>query len=221
MSIILHIQKQLKAGKRQFHLDINYETNAKRLVILGASGSGKSLTLKAIAGLMKPDQGIISLNNRVLFSSKDKINLKPQKRHLSYLFQDYALFPHLNVVQNIGFGLKRGIFNPRKHAVHDKVKEWLKIFELEQIQFQYPDQISGGQKQRVALARALISDPHAILLDEPFSALDTDLRALMRKELSDVQKKFDIPMILISHDLEDAKFFGDAVIRIEQGKIIN
>ena len=139
---------------------------------------------------------------------------------MAYLFQSYALFPHLNVAQNISFALHHSIINGRKHSVPEAVQYWLELFKLEGIQFQYPDEISGGQKQRVALARALIVNPKAILLDEPFSALDTNLRAIMRKELAEVQEKLKIPMILITHDPEDAKVFGDAIIEIEHGRII-
>lgn len=220
MNIDFSIHKTLTAYKRSFTLDVAYQTKADRLVILGASGSGKSVLLKTIAGLITPDSGKIILQNRCLFDSANKINLKPQQRSLAYLFQSYALFPHLNVAQNISFALHHSIFNGRKHAVDEKVQYWLELFKLEGIQFQYPDEISGGQKQRVALARALIVNPKAILLDEPFSALDTNLRAIMRKELAEVQEKLKIPMILITHDPEDAKVFGDAIIEIDHGQIL-
>lgn len=220
MNIDLTIHKTLTAYKRTFVLDVQYQTDAERLVILGASGSGKSVLLKTIAGLITPDSGNISLQNRCLFSSEQKINLKPQERSLAYLFQSYALFPHLNVTQNISFALHHSILNGRRHTVSDKVQYWLELFKLEGIQFQYPDEISGGQKQRVALARALIVNPKAILLDEPFAALDTNLRSIMRKELSEIQENLNIPMILITHDPEDAKVFGDAIIEIEHGKIL-
>lgn len=220
MNIDFAIHKTLTAYKRSFTLDATYQTEANRLVILGASGSGKSVLLKTIAGLITPDSGKITLHNRCLFDSENKINLKPQQRSLAYLFQSYALFPHLNVAQNIGFALHHSIINGRKHSVPEAVQYWLELFKLEGIQFQYPDEISGGQKQRVALARALIVNPKAILLDEPFSALDTNLRAIMRKELAEVQEKLKIPMILITHDPEDAKVFGDAIIEIEHGHIV-
>lgn len=220
MNIYFSVHKTLTAYKRSFTLDATYQTEANRLVILGASGSGKSVLLKTMAGLITPDSGKIILQDRCLFDSTAKINLKPQQRSLAYLFQSYALFPHLNVAQNISFALHHSIINGRKHSVPEAVQYWLELFKLEGIQFQYPDEISGGQKQRVALARALIVNPKAILLDEPFSALDTNLRAIMRKELAEVQEKLKIPMILITHDPEDAKVFGDAIIEIENGHII-
>ncbi|GAA5096665.1 ATP-binding cassette domain-containing protein [Wohlfahrtiimonas larvae] len=220
MNIAFSVHKTLTAYKRSFTLNATYQTEANRLVILGASGSGKSVLLKTIAGLITPDSGKITLQDRCLFDSTKKINLKPQQRSLAYLFQSYALFPHLNVAQNISFALHHSIINGRKHSVPEAVQYWLELFKLEGIQFQYPDEISGGQKQRVALARALIVNPKAILLDEPFSALDTNLRAIMRKELAEVQEKLNIPMILITHDPEDAKVFGDAIIEIEHGRII-
>ena len=220
MNIDFSVHKTLTAYKRSFTLDATYQTEANRLVILGASGSGKSVLLKTIAGLITPDSGKIILQDRCLFDSTNRINLKPQQRSLAYLFQSYALFPHLNVAQNISFALHHSIINGRKHSVPEAVQYWLELFKLEGIQFQYPDEISGGQKQRVALARALIVNPKAILLDEPFSALDTNLRAIMRKELAEVQEKLKIPMILITHDPEDANVFGDAIIEIDNGHIV-
>ncbi len=220
MSIKFSVHKTLTAYKRSFTLEAEYATDANRLVILGESGSGKSVLLKTIAGLIKPDHGKIILQDRVLFDSTQNINLKPQERALAYLFQSYALFPHLNVTQNISFALHKSIFNARKHETSSEVQKWLKLFKIEGIQFQYPDEISGGQKQRVALARALIINPKAILLDEPFSALDTNLRTIMRTELDEIQRSLKIPMILITHDPEDARIFGDAIIHIKNGQII-
>lgn len=220
MSIDFSIHKTLTAYKRSFTLNAEYKTHSDRLVILGESGSGKSVLLKTIAGLMTPDKGKIILQHRILFDSDNNINLKPQARCLAYLFQSYALFPHLNVTQNISFALHHSIFNAKKHSIADEVQKWLKLFKIEGIQFQYPDEISGGQKQRVALARALIINPKAILLDEPFSALDTNLRTIMRTELDEIQKTLNIPMILITHDPEDARIFGDTIIQIANGHII-
>ena len=137
------------------------------------SGAGKSLTLRAVAGLLRPDAGRIDINGRALFDSAQGICLPPQSRRVAYLFQDYALFPHLTVAQNIAFGMRRGWHNPPRKQVSEQARRWVDAFELGAIVGSYPSEISGGQKQRVALARALMLEPDILLLDEPFSALDS------------------------------------------------
>ncbi|WP_280954649.1 ABC transporter ATP-binding protein [Paludibacterium denitrificans] len=149
------------------------------------------------------------------------VNLAPQARRVGYLFQDYALFPHLNVRQNIAFGLSRRWFNPLARERHDKVEFWIRAFGLEAMAHQLPDDLSGGQRQRVALARAIVADPQALLLDEPFSALDPSLRLSMRQELSDLQQHLQIPMVLITHDPQDVQTFGDHVIELRDGELDN
>jgi molybdate transport system ATP-binding protein len=208
----LDIRKTLRSGKQAFQLDVRLSTDSQRIVIIGPSGSGKSLTLKAIAGLLRPDAGHIRLDNHVLFDAAQGIDLPPQQRKLAYVFQDYALFPHLTVRQNIAFPLARGWFNPRRRDRHEQADHWCDVFQLGHVADQYPDELSGGQKQRTALARALVSHPRALLLDEPFAALDRDLRALMRKELKELQQRLQVPMVLITHDPEDAEVFGDHVL---------
>jgi molybdate transport system ATP-binding protein len=219
MLIDLHIEKTLTSRKRVFHLDMTLKSDCPRIVIYGESGAGKTMTLRAIAGLARPDKGYIRLNDRALFDSEKKIDLKPQHRRVAFLFQDYALFPHLTVRQNIAFAATRGIFNPRVGVENDEVDHWLEAFHLTPLAYQYPDEISGGQRQRVALARALLVRPSALLLDEPFSALDPDLRQHMREELSELQTRIDVPMILITHDSQDVKYFGQEVVEVENGKI--
>ena len=219
MQIDLHIQKTLQSGQRTFSLNAQLRTRSQRLVILGPSGSGKSLTLKAMAGLITPDSGHIRLGATTLFDAQAGINLAPQARQLAYLFQDYALFPHLNVRQNIGFGLQRGWFNPRAHHPQETVDYWLDAFHLQPVAQQFPDELSGGQRQRVALARALVLRPQALLLDEPFAALDPALRVRMRAELDALQQRLQVPMILITHDPEDARVFGDQVVQLSEGMI--
>jgi molybdate transport system ATP-binding protein len=187
--------------------------------LFGPSGAGKSLTLQAIAGLLRPDEGKITLHGNALFDSKLNVDLKPQARKVAYLFQDYALFPHLNVRQNIGFGLQRGWFNPRARSSHAQIDYWLDALELRGVAGNFPAQLSGGQKQRVALARALVAQPQLLLLDEPFSALDSTLRQRMRLELSDLQTRLDIPMVLITHDPDDVAAFGDQVVQISDGRV--
>jgi molybdate transport system ATP-binding protein len=219
MQIDIHIQKTLQSGQRTFSLNAQLCTRSQRLVILGPSGSGKSLTLKAMAGLITPDSGHIRLGATTLFDAQAGINLAPQARQLAYLFQDYALFPHLNVRQNIGFGLQRGWFNPPARHPQETVDYWLDAFHLQPVAQQFPDELSGGQRQRVALARALVLRPQALLLDEPFAALDPALRVRMRAELDALQQRLQVPMILITHDPEDARVFGDQVVQLSEGMI--
>ncbi|MFZ6758644.1 sulfate/molybdate ABC transporter ATP-binding protein [Undibacterium sp. Ji50W] len=220
MQVDLHIQKILESGKRRFELDIAFRSDSQRLVILGASGAGKSLLLKAIAGLMTPDSGHIRMGGTTLFESAMHINLAPQLRQLAYLFQDYALFPHLNVAQNIAFGLNKGWRNTPVAIQNEKIDYWLQAFQLQSLARQLPHELSGGQKQRTALARALISEPRALLLDEPFAALDQSLRVSMRQELDSLQRQLQVPMILITHDAEDAKVLGEEIIHLQDGCII-
>lgn len=219
MQIDLDISKTLRSGKRVFHLQVRFCSEAQRIVIFGPSGSGKSLTLKAIAGLLRPDRGHIRLNGTALFDSEAALELTPQARKVAYLFQDYALFPHLTVRQNIGFGLTRGWLNPRAGKQHEAVDYWLEVFHLQHLAHQHPDELSGGQRQRTALARALAAQPQALLLDEPFAALDPALRTEMRDELAALQRRLDVPMILITHDPDDVEAFGDHVIQLRDGKL--
>ena len=219
MSISLQISKQLRAADRIFQLDLSFASDSKRIVLYGPSGAGKSLTLKAIAGLMTPDSGKIIIAQRTLFCADDAINLRPQQRNVAYLFQDYALFPHLNVAQNIAFGLRRGCFNLRRPASHPAVQRWLQAFALEATAASYPEQLSGGQRQRVALARALVAQPDILLLDEPFAALDLSLRQRMRRELSELQQQLDVPMLIITHDPADVEALGEAVFEVRDGTL--
>ena len=213
------IDKVLHSGDRRFHLQLQWRSEHRRVVLLGGSGAGKTLTLKAIAGLLQPDAGHIRVAGRALFDAAQGINLTPQQRHVGYVFQDYALFPHLTVRQNIGFALQRGWFNPRPGQRLAAVEQWLRAFSLEQVADLLPTQISGGQRQRTALARALVSQPQALLLDEPFAALDQGLRAHLRQELLTVLAQTAVPLLLISHDPEDVRIFGQQVIHLNQGHV--
>jgi len=216
----IDIGKTLRAGARTFELKVRVQSDSRRIVIYGASGAGKSQLLKAVAGLARPDSGRIALAGRCLFDGAARIDVTPQRRKVAYLFQDYALFPHLNVRQNIAFGLHRGWFNPRADVDSEALRYWLDAFELAPLAHQYPAQLSGGQRQRTALARALIADPAALLLDEPFAALDPALRVRMRAELAALQTRLAIPMMLITHDPEDAHTFGDHVLTMADGVIV-
>ncbi|XLZ72208.1 ATP-binding cassette domain-containing protein [Massilia sp. SR12] len=219
MTIRVDIRKTLRAGQRTFQLDVQFESASKRVVIYGASGAGKSQMLKAVAGLSRPDSGVIELDGRRLYDSSACIDVPAQRRRVGYLFQDYALFPHLNVRQNIGFGLQRGWFNPAPRGEQEAVRYWLEAFGLADVAHQRPGELSGGQRQRVALARALVCEPAALLLDEPFAALDPALRVRMRSELDALQRRLDIPMLLITHDPEDAATFGGHVLTMADGRV--
>ena len=213
------IHKTLRSGDRVFQLQASFESSSQRVVVYGSSGAGKSQMMKAVAGLMTPDSGRIELAGRCLYDSGSGINLPAQQRKVAYLFQDYALFPHLNVRQNIGFGLQRGWRNPLARVDGEAIRYWMEAFELDHVAHQYPHQLSGGQRQRVALARALAPQPEALLLDEPFAALDPALRDRMRAELGALQRRLEIPMLMITHDPEDVRAFGDHVLRMENGSI--
>ena len=219
MFLDLSITKTMRSGKREFHLGLEYASSNDRLVILGPSGSGKSLLLQIIAGLLKPDSGYLKLAGRTLFDQKKGINLTPQQREVAFLFQNYALFPHLSVRQNVAFSLRRGLLNPGAKIANKTVDYWLDNFGLEPVQHQRPHELSGGQRQRTALARALVTEPRALLLDEPFSALDPDLRIHMRKELRELQERLAVPLILITHDVEDVKVFSNETLCLKNGQI--
>ena len=217
MLIDITIETRLHSSKRTFILQAALHSDSKRIVVFGPSGSGKSTLLKCIAGLITPDSGEITLAGRTLFCPARKINLKPRQRRLAYLTQNYSLFPHLTVRQNIAFSLTKGLTNPGTKTLFPAVEKWLETFELKALADQYPHQISGGQQQRTALARALVTNPAILLLDEPFSALDQALRKKLREEISTLQQKLDIPMILITHEHEDAEVFGEYILQMHDG----
>ena len=214
------VRKRLDDGAgHAFQLDVAFRSDAARLVLFGPSGAGKSLTLKAVAGLLRPDAGHVRVGGRTLFDAAGGIDVAPQRRELAYLFQDYALFPHLTVRQNVAFGTRRGWRNPGRGHAPDAVRHWLRTFELEALAERYPDQLSGGQRQRTALARALVAAPRALQLDEPFAALAGALKGRRRAELAELQARVGTPMILITHDPADVEAFGDHVVGIEHGRV--
>jgi molybdate transport system ATP-binding protein len=214
------ITRRLVAADRHFELDVAFRSDSQRLVLHGPSGSGKSMTLRAIAGLMTPDAGRIVVGERTLFDATRGVNLAPRARRLGFLFQDYALFPHLDVAQNIGFGLRQGWTNAGRRTRDERVLRLLASFELDRVARSYPAQLSGGQRQRVALARALVTEPTLLLLDEPFAALDARLRARMRGELLALQQRLALRLLLITHDPADVEALGEQVLEIRDGRIV-
>ena len=219
MSFDVDIEKTVHSARRSFRLAVRFRAHARRCVIFGPSGAGKSLTLQALAGLLRPDRGHIAFGGEALFDAAAGIDVPARHRRFGYLFQDYALFPHLNVRQNIAFGLRQGLRNPAREAGSAEVDRWLAAFELMNVANQRPGELSGGQRQRTALARALVNSPQALLLDEPFSALDPELRGRMRAELDELLQRIDIPVVMITHDPEDLHWFGDETLYLRDGAI--
>lgn len=208
-----HIKK--KGEKPSFSMHCSFDVDSDFVVLFGCSGSGKTTALRCIAGLETPDKGTIKINNTLYFDSKTKVNLPPQKRKIGYMFQENALFPHMNVRQNIEFGLK-GMNSAEKT---ERVSAMLGLVGIEELEFAYPDELSGGQKQKVALTRALAPNPEVLLLDEPFSALDTVVRMKLKKELRIIQKKLGIPVIFITHDPVEAFTMADKMVVIDSGRV--
>lgn len=212
MSILVDIEKKLG----DFHLRVNFTAENEVLALLGASGCGKSMTLKCIAGIEKPDRGRIVLDGVTLFDSEKNINLSPQDRYTGLLFQNYALFPNMTVKENIAMGAKREK-NLEKRKVD--VEFIIDSFDLKDLVHHYPHQLSGGQQQRVALARLLVSNPKILLLDEPFSALDSHLRFRLEQEVRAMIRKFGKTVILVSHDRDEVFRLSDKVAVMHSGRI--
>ncbi len=200
---------QLK-NKKGIPLDLNFECEAgKVLALVGPSGSGKTTVLRCIAGLFKTDEGLIKSHNQVWFDHKNNTSISPQQRHVGMVFQNYALFPHLNVKQNIEIGMKKNSSL--------SIDDLLAMVNLQGLENRMPKMLSGGQQQRVALARALAREPEVLLLDEPFSAVDQVTRRKLRLELLELIRKLKTPIILVTHDLDEAAMLGDEICVIHNG----
>src|SRR5579863_10057056 len=211
MSLEVSIEKNV-AG---FRLAVEFAADGAPLGLLGPSGSGKTMTLRAIAGLETPDRGRIALHGRVLFDSEQRINEPARERRIGLLFQNYALFPHLSVAENIAFGL-RGLPDAERNR---RVAEQLAAAHLDGLAERYPATLSGGEQQRVALARALAIEPAALLLDEPFSALDTHLRGALERQLRETLASYDGATVFVSHNLEEAYRVCEKLVVLANGRI--
>jgi molybdate transport system ATP-binding protein len=204
-----------KGIKEAFLLDISFEMENELVVLFWPSGSGKTTLFKCISGITEPDEGKITVGSKTYYDRSKKINLPIQKRNLGYVFQNYTLFPHMNVRKNIECGLKGW----NKEKKEERVLEMLDFFHIEELETLYPSQLSGGQNQRVALARALAPKPEILLLDEPFSALDIRMRADLTKKIRNLQKKTGIPLLFITHNLEEALLLADEILVLDKGKV--
>lgn len=226
MSMEVEIHKKLG----DYKLDVHWKSTKKRIGILGASGSGKSLTLKSIAGIEHPDQGHIQIADHVLYDSDSRICLKPQKRNVGYMFQNYALFPTMTVEQNVGAGLldrqsgrKKFLLTgsaDAKKKKQEQVEKMIHRFRLEGLEKRLPRELSGGQQQRVALARIMAYEPTVILLDEPFSALDVFLKDRLQQEMMELLSDYDGTVILVSHSRDEIYRFSEELLVIDDGKQI-
>ncbi|MQA92696.1 MAG: ATP-binding cassette domain-containing protein [Gemmatimonas sp.] len=198
-----------------FRLDVSFDAHRGITALFGPSGAGKTLTLRTIAGLTVPDSGRIELDGRVLLDTQRAINLPPRARNIGYVFQQYALFPHLSVFRNVGFGI-RGL--PAEEG-RERIGRLLELVGLEGLGKRRPTQLSGGQQQRVALARALATHPELLLLDEPFAAVDLRVRRRLRAELRRIHDVTGTPMLLVTHDVTEVRQLADSLVLIDGGRV--
>lgn len=216
----LRLFLELTGGGSRFCLDVDYSLSPRQgpVVLFGASGSGKSLTLQCLAGLVRPDSGRICLQGDVLFDSSQNIWLPARDRRLGYMFQEYALFPHLSVLANVAYARSgRRVWRPDPDLREEALRT-LERLGLAHLAERKPGEISGGQRQRVALARALFSRPRLLLLDEPFSALDPLLRERLRAELAERLREAGIPLLMITHDPLDVEVFASSLVVYAGGR---
>ena len=211
MELIVDIKKKLPG----FLLNVSFAAGSEAIGLLGASGAGKTMTLRCIAGIEKPDSGKIVLNGQVLYDSAKGINLPSRKRKIGFLFQNYALFPHMTVEENIGFGLA-GLSNSQRK---ESVQKQIQMIKLEGLEKRYPAHLSGGQQQRVALARALAIEPPALLLDEPFSALDDYLRSHMVKQLIETMSDYKGVTLFVAHNMEEVYRICSKLVVLSDGSV--
>jgi molybdate transport system permease protein len=213
IGLLVDIEKHLPG----FNLSVAFNCQNQPLGLLGASGSGKSLILRSLAGVETPSRGRIVLNGRILFDSEKGINLPSRQRRIGFVVQNYALFPHLTVAENIAFGLSK---NLSKKVIKQQIANQLELVQLPGMENRYPHQLSGGQQQRVAIARALASRPEALLLDEPFSALDTHLRAQLERQMIKTLSNYDGVTIFVTHNMDEAYRICENLLVMEKGRAI-
>lgn len=210
MSLSVDIEKKLGA----FTLHSKFEAPDETMALLGASGCGKSMTLKCIAGIVTPDRGRIVLGDRVLFDSEKKINLPPQQRKVGYLFQQYALFPNMSVEQNILCGIRSGDKAEKRRVLAEKIR----MFRLEGLEKKHPAQLSGGQQQRCAIGRALVKNPGLILCDEPTGALDYKTSKEVLELMEHVNQRYGCTLVIVTHNAAIARM-ADRVLRLRDGRL--
>lgn len=209
--------KKLLCDGRQsdFVLDVKFDVGDGFTVLTGASGAGKTTILRLISGIISPDEGRIALGDQIFFDSDAKVDLPIQRRRVGFVFQDYALFPHLSAMQNVAYGVKSS--DKRERA--DKALQMLSLFHIEPLSRRLPHEMSGGQQQRVALARALASNPAIVLLDEPLSAVDVETRSKLLDEIENAQQRANIPFIYVTHNKDEAERLAKYRIVIENGRL--
>lgn len=204
-----------------FRLDVEFTAPSGVTILFGHSGSGKTTCLRAIAGIVTPDEGRISLDDRLYFDSASGVNLPIQRRRAGFVFQDYVLFPHLTAEQNVAYGIRSaGDAGQSKTARHERARELLSLLGIEYAARQYPRELSGGESQRVALARALASEPAIVLLDEPLSAVDARTRARLLVEIKAAQQRTGIPFLYVTHSVTEVVEIGDHVVVLNEGRVI-
>ncbi|MDM0070020.1 ATP-binding cassette domain-containing protein [Variovorax sp. J31P207] len=216
----VQLQLTLHSPDRSFELDVDFSAASQRTALIGPSGSGKSTVLQAIAGLLPQARGRVRVGGHVLLDTPRGIDLPARERRVGVVFQDYALFPHMTVEQNLQFGLRR--LGQRVDAGHTRrVDALIRQFDLASVRGGLPRNLSGGQRQRVALARALAIEPRLLLLDEPLSALDSPLRKRLRHELAEMLERVQVPTLLVTHDPQDVEALAQDVICIDDGRIVD
>jgi molybdate transport system ATP-binding protein len=216
---VLRVNVHLERSQRRsptFVLDVSLDFSNGPTIIFGPSGAGKSTMLDCIAGLLKPQAGTITIGSETLFDSTASIDVRPEHRHIGYVFQSLALFPHLTVLQNVTYGLAS--LPPERQ--NQRTGEILSAFHIEALRFRKPNELSGGEQQRVALARSLVTQPGVLLLDEPMTGLDAELKASITQDLLSWNAQHQIPILYVTHNKEEAAALGGRLVFLKNGKVV-